>query len=148
MKKILLMVCLVFFTCTNAQAVQQMVFHNMNNSPYRYGYRNPYNYGYNAPYNYIRRVPARRRYGYTPRYPALTRYARRYYEPYRYGYYNPYYNPYYSPYARKRYRVNTVNVSRREPLSRFDRNYVIPNNYNKKVYCGGVTYYGGMNPCR
>ena len=148
MKKIFLAMCMVFFTCLNVQAVQYVRFNNAGapiSTSYGYNYRNPYNYGYNAPYRYSRRLPAQPRYYYTPRYPAVTRSAyNRYFNPYRMGYYNPYYG-YGIP---RRYSVNYTPVSRREPMSHLDKNYIVPSNYYQRVTCGGVTYYGKMNPCK
>lgn len=150
MKKFLLIIFTVLFTCLNAEAVQQVFFNNTGapiRTNYGYGrYRTPYNYGYNAPYRY-RRMPAHPRYYPNYRYPALARSAYRYFNPYRMGYYNPYYG-YGMPYARKRYSVVNPTITRREPMSTLDKSYIVPSNYHKRVTCGGVTYYGAMNPCK
>lgn len=150
MKKFLLIIFTVLFTCLNAEAVQQVFFNNAGapiRTNYGYGrYRTPYNYGYNAPYRY-RRMPAHPRYYPNYRYPALARSAYRYFNPYRMGYYNPYYG-YGMPYARKRYSVVNPTITRREPMSTLDKSYIVPSNCHKRVTCGGVTYYGAMNPCK
>ena len=36
----------------------------------------------------------------------------------------------------------------KEVISRFDKNYKIPQSSQRKVSCGGMTYYNSANPCR
>lgn len=57
--------------------------------------------------------------------------------------YNRRYYPVYQPY----YTVKTP-AKQKETISRFDKNYVIPSSSQKKVSCGGMTYYNSVNPCR
>ena len=59
-------------------------------------------------------------------------------------YRRPVYRPYYYTYNPTR----NVKVKEKEVLSRFDKNYTIPQSSQKKVSCGGMTYYNSVNPCQ
>lgn len=46
------------------------------------------------------------------------------------------------------YYTTKAPTKEKETLSRFDKNYIIPSSSQKKVSCGGMTYYNSVNPCR
>ena len=51
------------------------------------------------------------------------------------------------PMYQQYYTVKTP-PKQKEVISRFDKNYKIPQSSQRKVSCGGMTYYNSANPCR
>lgn len=143
MKKLVLSLLVIGFTCQSVFAVQQIFYNNAGTPLYgsnNYRFRPPVPPVYGRPYA---RYPKR----YARPVTSFARPARPVRRPpyYHYGYQNPW--DYMYPY--NSYYVNTsAKITEKEPLSRFDKNYVIPNSMQKKVSCGGITYYSSVNPCQ
>lgn len=153
----LLLFCIVSFTCPESFAVQQ-IFYNNAGVPSRVSYGDGSSnfindFGVNAPY-----VVERHRYpivGYARPVRPTTCCARpRSPHPYmtnrdvimrRTMYYR---HPVYRRYYAYDPVTNVRKVKEKEVISRFDKNYTIPQSSQKKVSCGGMTYYNSANPCR
>ncbi len=162
MKKFLTSIIVLFsiigITCPSVSATQQIFYNSAGTgvpSSMMDGFgnmQNLNNFGANAPYAVTRPVrpvypiarcarpvqPARCCAGPRPPFPPYMNHrdmimARTYYRRY------PVYQRYYT--------INTP-AKQKETISRFDKNYVIPLSSQKKVSCGGMTYYNSVNPCR
>ena len=161
MKNFIVFVAMLFslvgFACSECCEAQQ-IFYNNAGVPSRVSYGDGFsqfinNFGANAPYVVER-----------PRYP-IVGYARpvrpttccarpRSPHPYmtnrdvimrRTMYYR---HPVYRRYYAYDPVTNVRKVKEKEVISRFDKNYTIPQSSQKKVSCGGMTYYNSANPCR
>ncbi len=155
---IILLFCAIDMTCSSAIATQQIFYNSAGTgvpSQMMDGYGNMQNlndFGYNAPYVVTRPV--------RPVYP-IARYARPVHPVRCCARPRPPYPPnithrdiimartYYRrcPMYQQYYTVKTP-PKQKEIISRFDKNYKIPQSSQRKVSCGGMTYYNSANPCR